>query len=211
VDDCTRFCIGLVPILNQSFAPLWDALWELFGVYGLPEQILCDNGPAFRAGAGKLPSALEGRLLRLGVRTCHGRPYHPQTQGKVERFHLTLDTELGTGLRQPTAQQAKSVYEDYRKLYNWVRPHEALGQVSPGSLYKASPRKRPERLPEHELPERAIARRLDSWGNFSFKGVRYKLGRGLATERIELRQVESGEFAALYFGVVLGLLADLRV
>ena len=110
---------------------MWEALWDLFGTYGLPDSLLCDNGPAFRAGAGRLPSTLAVRLMRLGVALTNGRPYHPQTQGKVERFHGTLQRELGPALRQPTREEAARVYASFRNRYNWERPHEAISLRMP--------------------------------------------------------------------------------
>ncbi|MBX3121395.1 MAG: DDE-type integrase/transposase/recombinase [Fimbriimonadaceae bacterium] len=211
VDDATRFCIALRAVPDQSFASVWSVLWDVFAEYGLPECILCDNGPAFRAFATPLPSRLEMRLLRLGVRTSHGRPRHPQTQGKVERFHGTLHRELGVSLRQPDAKTAQSVYEGFRVRYNWERPHEALGMQPPGSAYSLSARPRPSKLPEQELPEGALSRKVDDYGNFGYRSQRYKIGRGLAGERVELRDGPDGETAVLYFGVVLARLEDIRV
>lgn len=86
IDDATRFCLALRAVSDQSFVCVWETLWDLFGTYGLPECVLCDNGSAFRSCATPLPSRLEMRLLHLGVRVIHGRPYHPQTQGKVDAF-----------------------------------------------------------------------------------------------------------------------------
>ncbi|MGI8922663.1 MAG: integrase core domain-containing protein [Fimbriimonadales bacterium] len=89
--------------------------------------------------------------MRLGVASAHGRPYHPQTQGKVENFNGTLQRELGPALRQPTLEDAARISECFRSRYNWERPHEALDMRVPGSLYKQSSPPRPDRLPDHEI------------------------------------------------------------
>lgn len=211
IDDASRFCVALRPTPSQSFECVWDVLWGLFGEYGLPDCLLSDNGPAFRSGAGRLVGALDARLMRVGVLSAHGRPYHPQTQGKVERFHGTLERELGARLRQPCIEDAARVYEEFRSRYNWERPHEAIGLKAPGGLYSSSLRRRPNRLPEHELAEGAVSRKVDGWGNFGFKGGRYKVGRGLAEERVELREGPAGGLDVLYFGVVLGPLEGFGV
>ena len=210
IDDATRFSLAFCPVADQSVNTVWSVLWELFGDYGLPECMLSDNGPAFRAGAGRLPSTLHVRLMRLGIRSTHGRPYHPQTQGKVERFNGTVQRELGRRLRQPSALEATSVYETFRARYNWQRPHEALDMRVPGSLYARSARPRPDLLPEHEIPSGAISRKVDDFGNIGFKSGRYKVGRGLAKERVVIADGHLG-YVVTYFGIDLGLLEDFRV
>jgi len=210
VDDCSRYCLAFAPVADQTLESVWTTLWDLFGQYGLPERILSDNGPAFRGGATRLPGALDVRLWRLGVWTSHGRPWHPQTQGKVERFHRTVETELGNDLRHPSIAQARIAYEEFRLRYNWERPHESLNLRTPATFYAASTRVRPATLPEPELPPGAISRRTDAWGNFGYKGERFKVGRGIGGQRVELRENEHG-IEILYCGNRIGQLNDFRV
>jgi transposase InsO family protein len=210
IDDCSRFCLAFLPVANQSLECVWETLWNLFSDYGLPECILSDNGPAFRSGATQLPSTLQARLWRLGVGTTHGRPWHPQTQGKVERFHRTAQLELGRDLRQPCAQTASLVYDAFRQRYNWERPHEALGLQTPGAVYQPSLRSRPDKLPEHEIPQGATSRKLDGWGNFGYKGKKYKLGRGLAHQRVELKDGLQ-DLEIRYCGILIGHLKDFEL
>ncbi|MFN7171542.1 MAG: integrase core domain-containing protein [Fimbriimonadaceae bacterium] len=210
VDDSTRFCLGFLPIANQSVEVLWEALWSVFGEYGLPARILSDNGTAFRAGATRLPSTLQVRLWRLGVSTSYCRVGHPQTQGKVERFHRAAQLELGAELRQQSAELASKVYEEFRVRYNWERPHEALGMRTPGTLYKLSERRRPDKLPEHEIPEGVLTRKVDNWGNISHKGNRYKLGKGLRGERVILAEGDH-DLKVVYMERTVGYLEDFKV
>lgn len=210
VDDCSRYCLAFTPVPNQTLEAVWEALWNLFGQYGLPERILSDNGPAFRGGATRLPGALDARLWRLGVGTTHGRPWHPQTQGKVERFHLTVETELGSDVRQASSEEARVVFEVFRTRYNWERPHGSLAHRTPGTYYQPSERVRPDKLPEHEIPEGAISRRTDAWGNFGYKGGRYKVGRGLGGQRVELRQGQD-DLEIRFCGILIGNLNDFKV
>src|SRR3954451_11380745 len=89
---------------------------------GLPESLLCDGAFSARnSGVGL--SAFDAWLIRLGVRPAHGRPYHPQTQGKVERFHGTLEAELWPRARRDTPEHFAADCEAYRPVYNSVRPH----------------------------------------------------------------------------------------
>ena len=89
LDDCSRYVVGLQACGDEQTTTVQSQLARIFAVYGLPECILCDNGSPW-GGAGPEPTLLAVWLLRLGVRVIHGRPYHPQTQGKDERFHRTL-------------------------------------------------------------------------------------------------------------------------
>jgi hypothetical protein len=197
-------------VTSQTVADVWSVLWELFGEFGLPECILSDNGPAFHSGAKLLPSRMDVFLLRLGIRFAHGRPRHPQTQGKVERFHRTIADELGRELRQPTAREAGVMYERFRDYYNWERPHDALALKRPGEVYVPSAKKRPNQLPSHDIPDGAVSRKVDDYGNFGFRSRRYKIGRAFAGERIVLQEGQNG-WTVAYFNRELGPLEGFEV
>jgi transposase InsO family protein len=192
LDDHGRYCLHFGPVPDKTGASVRAALWELFGEHGLPKEMLMDNGDCWGSVLSKSPTAFEVWLMLLGVRPVHGRPGHPQTQGKVERFHRTAKIELGQALVQPTLEAARAAIEPFVDRYNWVRPHDALGGAVPGSRYAPFPRKRPERLPEHEIPEGALSRAVDGDGFLSYAGDLYRIGRGLAGQRVVLREDELG-------------------
>jgi len=208
LDDASRFSLAVRRTPNETYASVWACLWELFGEFGLPGAILSDNGPAFRCNATWRFSRLDLDLMLLGVRSIHGRPYHPQTQGKVERFHRSLQWELG---RKVTAQtNLDEALETFRARYNWVRPHESQGMCTPGQLYMPSTRLRPSRLPEPFFPERAIVRRADSSGYISFKGQRYDLGNAFAGRDAGIVQDENGTFFLAWAGRILTPLSEFQ-
>jgi hypothetical protein len=203
LDDHSRFCLCFEPVPEQTQAVVWTQLWRLFGEFGLPEAILTDHGSCFSGTWSQCPSGLEMQLWRLGIRTMQGRPYHPQTQGKVERFHRTVDVELtgrGQALRQPDREQAKAVYVPMIYSYNWRRPHEALEMRVPGAVYVPSPRLRPARLPEHELPEQAIKRKVQVTGEVSYQGQIYRVSKALGGETLEVRD-GAADYAFYYANV----------
>lgn len=210
LDDCSRFCLALEPLPDPSSGAVWAAMWEVFGEYGLPECLLSDNGDCFNSTRSRGPTPLQARLWRLGVRTAHGRPAHPQTQGKVERFHRTLEGEYADRLYQQTAEAARGAWRGLREDYNWNRPHEALGMSVPGARYAPSPRKRPGSLPPACVPEGAISRKVDVAGKFTYRNQDYRAGRGLAGEWVEVRE-EAGGFALYYTGVRIAALDLLQV
>lgn len=211
LDDRSRFCVGLVPVAHKTGQAAWEALWQIFGEFGLPQCLLCDNGDGFNNTRSAGPTWLQARLWRLGIRTTHGRARHPQTQGKVERFHKTLELELGeAGLRQESVGAACGQFARFRQVYNWVRPHEALGQRVPGALYVASARPRPATLPAPEVAPGATLRKVDSCGKVSWGNQGYRAGRGLAGEWVEVREEASGR-ALFYANVRIASLEDLRL
>ncbi|MGV3613964.1 MAG: integrase core domain-containing protein [Fimbriimonas sp.] len=208
LDDASRFLVGLERIEGATGRLVFEALWKVFGEYGMPQAILSDNEHCFHSRQSKGPSFLEARLWRLGVKTFHGRPGHPQTQGKVERFHKTLGETVGSETLR-SESRVRTALREFREEYNWVRPHDAIGGVPPGVRYGWAIRRRPEALPEATLPQGAETRKIGAEGRFRRQGVPYHVGRGLAGETIALVEKE-GELWGHYAGVDFVRLQDIR-
>jgi transposase InsO family protein len=205
LDDASRFCLALQPLPDQTLESAWSALWEAFGEYGLPQQILSDNGAAFRNNATWRWSLFDLKLMLLGIRSTHGRPYHPQTQGKVERFHGTIEREL----RFARASDVEAELQAFRTRYNWARPHQALELRTPGSVYAPSLRARPDRMPEPFFPQGAIIRKVHEGGWLSYRGERYKVGRAL--QGLPIGILETTTPALVWGDFILAPLDDLKV
>ena len=196
LDDCSRYIVALKVLPDKGLDASWGAMWEAFGENGLPYAILSDNDLIFHGRSG--PSQFEARLMRLGINILHGRPYHPQTQGKVERANGTLELEVLKGRRFRTPEELQAAIDAYRERYNYVRPHEALGLRVPGSVYRGSNRRRPSALPEMEYPCGAVLRRATKDGWISWRGYRIGVGAGVAGQAVEVR--EGTEGIEIYFG-----------
>lgn len=210
IDDCSRFCLGFDPLVDRRAGTTFEALWRIFGEFGMPACILSDNGAPFNSVRGEGPTPLQAKLWLLGIRTIHGRPYHPQTQGKVERFHGTAERDIGPLLRLASMEDVARAMAHFRHEYNWIRPHEALEMASPGQVYAPSVSSRPSQLPRHQLPEGAQSRKVDASGKFSFKSVTYRAGKGLSGQYVEIREEEADE--GVYFaGVRFASLHQVRV
>jgi transposase InsO family protein len=192
LDDADRFCLRFVPVPNKTGETVFSVLWEMFGEYGLPIEMLCDNGDCWGSRPSKCPTAFEAKLMLLGIKPIHGKPRHPQTQGKVERFHGTVKRELGRRLVQPTLKEAEIVFKEFVDRYNWVRPHEALKFATPGSRYQPSTRKRPDKMPEQEILEGVVSRKVDEAGFISYRNVPSKVGKGLAGYRVVIQEDDLG-------------------
>jgi transposase InsO family protein len=197
LDDHSRFLFAVRPCGDISFATAWAILWEAFGEFGLPRSLLCDNFFSTKGHAGLGLSWFDARLLRLGVRPVHGRPYHPQTQGKVERLHGTLVRELWPTIRRDTLEHFEHDLRAWRHVYNTLRPHEALQDRPPLSCWRPSPRRRPPQLPEVVYPAGALLRKVGRVGDVCWRGYRILVGQGLAGEHVRIE--EKDQDVVLYY------------
>jgi transposase InsO family protein len=187
LDDHSRFALGVSACANEQHATVKAQLTAVFRRYGLPQAILTDNGaPWATAGMGGLTS-LEAWLLRLGVELWHGRPAHPQTQGKVERFHGTLARDVFAPHPVTTLAEAQNRFDTFRTDYNLERPHEALGFAVPASRYQPSPRLFPESVPPVAYDPEDVVRTVSVHGSISWHRRRHFISRGLVGELVALR------------------------
>ena len=199
LDDHSRFALTLAACANEQQTTVKTHLTRVFQHYGLPRSLLCDNGaPWGSAGMGGLTS-LEAWLLQLGVEPWHGRPRHPQTQGKVERFHGTIAAEVfGMGQFADLAA-AQRAFDRFRADYNHERPHEALGDAVPASRYQPSPRPFPEMLPEIVYDPDDDVRIVTIHGSISWQRRRAFVGRGLVGQPVAVRPSREDGRWEIYF------------
>lgn len=188
LDDHSRFNLVLAACGNEQASIVQEKLTAAFQTYGLPDALLCDNGPPWgQIDSGTRHTALTVWLLRLGIRVLHGRPYHPQTQGKEERFHRTLQRELLSQRTWRDLAHCAAEFPPYRDLYNCERPHQSLADETPASRYKPSPRSLPAALPPLEYPAHDTIRQVSTNGTVRFSGQTWLLGRAFATLPVALR------------------------
>jgi transposase InsO family protein len=210
LDDCSRFALGLEACADEQTLTVQERLRRIFRVYGLPECLLCDNGPPW-GGCGPEPSRLSVWLLRLGVRVIHGRPYHPQTQGKDERFHRTLKADLLTRHDWRDLPQAQRRFDQYRRLYNHDRPHDALDLDVPASRYRPSPRPLPNTLLVPDYPPGELVRPVKSKGEITFRNRFYYVGQAFIGLPLALRPTSrDGSFRVCFASFTLGLIDCLQ-
>lgn len=199
LDDHSRYLLAFKPCVNVTMASAWNVLWDVFGEVGLPDQILCDN--AFGTTGTLRPAGLswfDSRLLRLGVRPSHGRPYHPQTQGKVEALHTSAERELFQfNARKDNKDHFEHDCTTWRHLYNTRRPHEALGDQPPVTRWRPSARARPKSLPDVVYPANATTRTVCASGGISVRCYRILCGKGIANETVRIEERDQ-EIAVFY-------------
>jgi transposase InsO family protein len=188
LDDCSRFSILLRACANETGSVVQAGLMQAFRTYGMPLGLLCDNGgPWGRKGE---ITGLGAWIMRLGIFLYHGAPYHPQTQGKEERFHRTLKTELLSARSFSDLDHCQKHFDAWRSIYNLKRPHESLGLERPADRYRPSQRQYPETLPELEYAPGDIVRKVQKGGYVSFKGSWYNISTGLEGQPVALRPTD---------------------
>ena len=187
IDDCSRFCIGIFP--KNNTLGVMQSMELAFREYGLPKAILSDNGGQF-AGFNGGYTQFERWLMDLDVQPLHGRPLHPQTQGKIERFHRTMNNEL---LKYNTffdlSDAAKHLAE-WRIKYNEVRPHEAIAMRCPADVYIPSPRKYPSAIDPYEYSGLHRILRVNYKGYLRFDSKVFYLSETMIGADLELREWE---------------------
>lgn len=168
VDDHSRYAVVLAACADEGRAGVQAALGAAFARYGLPEAILMDNGPPWGTDGRHRHTRLTAWLMRLGIAPCHGRPFHPQTRGKNERFNGTLKREVIAGHRFDDLAAVQRRFDHWRDIYNNVRPHQAIGDEPPASRFRVSPRPFPPALPDIVYPPDCLVRRVQQDGRISF-------------------------------------------
>ncbi len=187
LDDHSRFALGLEACPDERQETVKPHLTTVFRRYGLPRILLSDNGsPWASAGRGGL-TALEAWLLRLGIDPWHGQPAHPQTQGKVERFHGTIAAEVFAHRHLVDLAAAQTQFDAFRTCDNLERPHEALASAAPASRYQPSLRPFPATVPPVEYGPGAVVRTVSAHGSIRWRGRRHFVSRGLVGEPVALR------------------------
>jgi len=199
VDDSTRFLAGLSACGDQRRETAQACLEEVFRRYGMPLAMLMDNGSPWGGGEACEHTRLSVWLMRLGIRTLHGRPYHPQTQGKVERFHRTLKGELLNRESFLDLAHCQRRFDEWREEYNYERPHEALGMATPGSRYTPSPRTFPETLPAIEYAPGRLVRKVQHGGRIAFHNREYRVGHAFIGLPVALHPTEKDGIVEVYF------------
>jgi transposase InsO family protein len=199
LDDHSRFALGLRACADERTATVRDHLVSLFERHGLPRRILCDNGPPWGDGPEHPHTPLGVWLIRLGVGVCHGRPYHPQTQGKDERFHRTLLAEAVRGHRLRDLPHCQRHFDAWREIYNHERPHEALSLAVPASRYAPSGREYIGTLAPIEYGPGDTVRRVQQGGRVHFGGRVFRVPKAFWGQPVAIRPTDADGCFSVHF------------
>ena len=210
LDDHSRYSLAVAACGNEQDTTVRAQLVPVFRRYGLPFMMLMDNGSPWGDAGNQPHTIFTVWLMQLGVRVTHGRPFHPQTQGKDERFHRTLKAEVLSGNSFRDLVACQRAFDRWRHVYNHERPHEALAFAAPCERYRASLRSFPETLPAIEYGPGDTVRKVDALGYISFKSRRLHVGKAFRGHPIALRPTgEDGVLGVHFCALRIGTL-DLR-
>ena len=212
LDDHSRFAPCLKACADQQTETVQAHLQTAFRRYGLPEAMFVDNGSPWGSASGGQWTRLAVWLLKLGVVLLHSTPYHPQSRGKNERFHRTQQAEVFALRQFARLSRVQRAFDAWREVYNFERPHEALGQEVPASRYRPSARLMPERLPKVEYEAHEIVRTVPETKDcISFRGRPWKVPQAFRGERVAIRPLSSEGCFGVFFASHQIAAIDLRL
>ncbi len=191
LDDFSRVCVASKALAVTAAPDVVATLYEAGGAWGLPASVLTDNGCIYTSAYRHGYSAMESELFHLGIDYKHSRPHHPQTCGKVERFHQTLKRFLAKQPRADTIEQLQAQVDRFVTYYNEVRPHRAKGRSTPRAAFDSRDKARP--IKRDRAYSRELRVRHDKVDRHGSVTIRYKsklhhigMGRQLNGTRIVL-------------------------
>ena len=199
VDDHSRFLVGLKACPNERALTVQKQLSQVFEQYGLPQRILTDNGSPWGDEKESPFTFLTTWLMQLGVDVIHSRAYHPQTNGKNERFNRTLLEEVIARQGFENLDEAQAFFDQWSTVYNTYRPHEALNFEVPSSRYEPSKQCFPSSLPLAEYGPLEIVRKTDRKGVFTYEGHKLRLGKAFPSKEVVIRPAKAAGVIVVYF------------
>jgi len=187
LDDHSRYNLCLKACKAETTSLVRQHLTATFRTYGLPTQLLTDNGPPWGSTNPRYRwSTLKVWLLDLGIKVIHSRPRHPQTLGKEERFHGTLIIDVVNQQPLPTMAATQEAFDRYRVIYNQQRPHQGIDYQVPADRYQPSPRPFPATIEPPTYPDGYQRRIVDATARITYQGKRHKVGRAFKGKTIAI-------------------------
>lgn len=205
IDDHSRYLLAAL----VGAAPTTELAWDSFEIaatrYGLPRQVLSDNGLCFTGRLHGVEVAFETSLKDLDVELINSAPYHPQTLGKLERFHRTLKEWLSDEGPPYDPEHLQELLDGFRHYYNRQRPHQGIADATPAERYGTDPLppaqiRLPgsEEIPGPSYPPHSIIRKVGGTGSFGYQGKLIQVGYRWAGARV--RVIPVGELIHVYYG-----------
>lgn len=188
LDDCSRYALALEALQGTAGEPVRQTLERVFREAGMPEAMLVDHGtPWWNANHEKGWTQLSIWLMKQNIRLHFSAVRHPQTQGKVERFHRSLEDALHERGFPKKTEDWPGWLEAFRQEYNRIRPHEALKMEVPADRWRASNRKFNAHPPEWEYAAGNQVMRVRAGGQIRLGSQDYIISRALVGERVGLQ------------------------
>jgi transposase InsO family protein len=205
LDDHARFLLAAIACASPSGEAAWACFLSASSAYGLPRQLLSDNHSSFTGRLLGITVEFERKLAEAGVELINAAPAHPQTLGKLERFHRTLKEWLADEGPVLDLEHLQLLLDCFRSHYNDVRPHQGIGNLTPAERYLPGPAPaarlpEPERA-EHKIslyPPYSITRKVWDNGVVGYQRLAINIGRRYRGATVRLLEV--GELIHVYLG-----------
>lgn len=190
IDDHSRYGVGLYAMRDHCWERVRDCFIDVFERCGKPCQMLLDHGtPWWNSQNGWGLSRLSVFLIEQDIDLIFGRVAHPQTQGKVERFHRTLSRSMIHQGLPAQWEQWQGCYDRFLERYNYVRPHEALGMQTPSQRYRRSERTYQSQRAPWQYPQDLQLLRVGAKGLIRWEGRRYFVCEALVDHLVAVEQI----------------------
>ncbi len=199
-DNYSRYLLRCQAVPRTGCSIVQPVFEAAFLEYGMPTAIRTDNGPPFATTTVGGLSKLSIWWLKLGIVHERIEPGKPAQNGRHERMHRTLKKETASPPKRTRRAQQRA-FDAFRREYNHERPHEAIGQSTPNSLYLLSPREYPLIPPQIRYPDDMLVRSVKRQGDISWKARHVYLSDTLAGELVGLRQIDDRLYD-IYFGTI---------
>ena len=199
LDDHSRFNIVLKASSRETRDVVETALIEAFERYGLPDRMTMDNGSPWGHKSAGGYTKLTVWLMDLGIKVSHSRPYHPQTQGKDERFHRTLKAEVLSRQDFSCLKHCQKAFDEWVNIYNYVRPHDGLNLEVPATRYTVSDRPYQGSNTNYEYSEEDIVRKINRSNTISYKSQKCFLGEAFAGRWVAVKRTIQKQNYEIYY------------
>lgn len=192
LDDHSRYAVGLYALKGQDTKTVFNCLVDAFERYGVPDSILTDHGVPWWGNSNNHGlTRLSVRLINQGIKLYFSGIRHPQTQGKVERFHRTLEHAVRHHGRPSTLTGWQELLEFFLNEYNNIRPHEALNMDTPNEHYQPSPKAYNPNPQAWEYPEGSVVEKLNTRGWLGKSRIRYFVSEALAEQQVRVEKIQN--------------------
>lgn len=199
LDDCSRYALALEALKGTRGGPVRQTLERVFRTVGMPEAMLVDHGtPWWNANHSHGWTQLSIWLMKQNIRLHFSAVRHPQTQGKVERFHRSLEDALHERGFPKAAEDWPGWLEAFRQEYNEIRPHEALKMDVPADRWRAGNRKFEDNPPEWEYSAGTEVMRVRASGQIRLGSQDYIVSGALAGQHVGLQSVMGDRILVYY-------------
>jgi transposase InsO family protein len=191
IDDCTRYSIGLFGLRRTTTEQVSQRLIYCFEEFGLPDAILMDHGsPWYATTHATGLSRISILLIEQGIRPIYSRVCHPQTQGKVERFHRTMSRHLKwRGVPQEFNAMCDEL-QRFRRIYNEIKPHSALNRQTPSQRYQPSKKPYNPNPPKWQYPAGATVRKLTPRGTLHWNGHLFFVSQSIPDQHVWIHELD---------------------